>query len=203
MIVDGVGTLIRFLIGIFLLQGVTGLLVYTALGTDWQSTWPLFLLLGGSIGALVALLFSAIVGVERRHAASRAAERFSKEREQIRVKAEQQRTKDVRNHERLAAKAAKGGGIGGGLTLKSGALVGGAVGIGVAMLLTQFVTLGLLTLTTAGGALLGYGVRARQEKLIGGRRLTAQENDLKVIANQEAPLAIEGRGRRSRAVEDL
>jgi hypothetical protein len=71
------------------------------------------------------------------------------------------------------------------------------------MLLTQFVTLGLLTLTTAGGALLGYGVRARQEKLIGGRRLTAQENDLKVIANQEAPLAIEGRGRRSRAVEDL
>jgi hypothetical protein len=203
MIVDGVGTLIRFLIGIFLLQGVTGLLVYTALGTNWQITWPLFLLLGGSVGALVALWFSAIVGAERRHAVARASERFSKEREQIRVKAEQQRTKDVRNHERLAAKAAKGGGIGGALNLKSGAVVGGAVGIGIAMLLTQFVTLGLLTLTMAGGAVLGYGVRSRQEKIIGGRRLGGGEKDIKVIANQEAPLAIEGRGRRHRAVEDL
>ena len=203
MIVDGVGTLIRFLIGIFLLQGVTGLLVYTALGTNWQITWPLFLLLGGSIGALVALWFSAIVGAERRHAVARASERFFKEREQIRVKAEQQRTNDVRNHERLAAKAAKGGGIGGRLNLKSGAVVGGAVGIGIAMLLTQFVTLGLLTLTTAGGAVLGYGVRARQEKLIGGRRLGGGEKDIKVIANQAAPLAIEGRGRRHRAAEDL
>ena len=203
MIVDGVGTLIRFLVGIFLLQGVTGLLVYTALGTDWQATWPLFLLLGSSIGALVALWFSAIVGADRRHAVARAAERFFKEREQIRVKHEQQRTKDVRNHERLAAKAAKGGGIGGGLTLKSGAVVGGAVGIGIAMLLTQFVTLGLLTLTTAGGAVLGYGVRARQEKLIGGRRAGAAEKDIKVIAGREVPLAIEGRDRRSRTAEDF
>ena len=32
------------------------------------------------------------------------------------------------------------------------------------MLLTQFVTLGLLTLTTAGGAVGGYLVRARREQ---------------------------------------
>ncbi len=203
MIVDGVGTLIRFLIGIFLLQTVTGLLVYTALGTDWRVTWPLFLLLGGSIGALVALWFSSIVGADRRYAVARAAERFSREREQIRVKAEQQRTKDVRSHERLAAKAAKGGGLSGGLSLKSGAVVGGAVGIGVAMLLTQFVTLGLLTLTTAGGAVLGYGVRSRQEKLIGARRPGLQQEDIRVISTQEAPLAIEGRGRRKSADGDL
>jgi hypothetical protein len=70
------------------------------------------------------------------------------------------------------------------------------------MLLTQFVTLGLLTLTTAGGAVLGYGLRARQEKLIGGLRLSAEDRNLKVIAPTEAPLAIEGRGRRARAAED-
>jgi hypothetical protein len=202
MITQGVITLIRFLIGIFLLQGVTGLLVYTALGTQWQSTWPLFLLLGGSIGFLVALWFSALVGVERRHAVVRASERFSKEREQIRVKAEQQRTKDVRTQERLAAKAAKGGGLGRGLSLKSGALVGGAVGVGTAMLLTQFVTIGLLTLATAGGAALGYGVRARQERLIAGRRLGGDDAGLKVIGSQETPLAIEGRGRRARTSGD-
>lgn len=189
--------LIRFLTGIFLLQGVTGLLVYTALGTDWRSTWPLFLLLGASIGVLAALWFSALVGVERRHAMARASERFSKEREQIRVRAEQQRTKDVRTQERLAAKAAKGGGASRGLSLKSGALVGGAVGIGAAMLLTQFVTIGLLTLATAGGAALGYGVRARQERLIAGRRLGGDDGGLKVIATQEPSLAIEGRSGRS------
>jgi hypothetical protein len=202
MITDGAFSLIRFLVGILLLQGVTGLLVYTALNTDWQSTWPLFLLLGGSIGVLVALWFSAMVGADRRHAVARASERFSKEREQIRVKAEQQRTKDVRTQERLAAKAAKGGGLGRGLTLKSGARVGGAVGVGTAMLLTQFVTLGLLTIATAGGAALGYGVRARQERLIGGRRPSADDQDLKVIATQETPLAIEGRGRRARVPGD-
>jgi gas vesicle protein len=202
MITDGAFTLIRFLIGIFLLQGVTGLLVYTALSTEWQSTWPLFLLLGGSVGALAALWFSAMVGAERRHAVARASERFSKEREQIRVKAEQQRTKDMRTQERLAAKAAKGGGLGRGLSLKSGALVGGAVGVGTAMLLTQFVTLGLLTLATAGGAALGYGVRVRQERLIGGRRLGSDDAGLKVIGSQETPLAIEGRSRRNRSPGD-
>lgn len=202
MITQGVITLIRFLVGIFLLQGVTGLLVYTALGTEWQRTWPLFLLLGGSIGALVALWFSAMVGADRRNAVARASERFSKEREQIRVKAEQQRTKDMRAQERLAAKAAKGGGLGRGLTLRSGALVGGAVGVGTAMLLTQFVTLGLLTLATAGGAALGYGVRVRQERLISGRRLGREESDLKVIGTQETPLAIEGRNRRVRGSQE-
>lgn len=202
MITDGAVTLIRFLIGIFLLQGVTGLLVYTALSTEWQSTWPLFLLLGASVGALVALWFSAMVGAERRHAVARASERFSKEREQIRVKAEQQRTKDMRTQERLAAKAAKGGGLGRGFSLKSGALVGGAVGVGTAMLLTQFITLGLLTLATAGGAALGYGVRVRQERLIGGRRLASDDGGLKVIGSQETPLAIEGRGRRGRSPGD-
>jgi hypothetical protein len=196
------GTIVRFLIGIFLLQGVTGLLVYIALGTDWHSTWPLFLLLGGSVGTMVALLFSAMVDSDRRHAVAKATERFTKEREQIRVKAEQQRVKEVRTHERQVAKAAKPGTFGGGLSLKSGALVGGAVGIGVAMLLTQFVTLGLLTLTTAGGAVLGYGVRTRQEKLIAGRRLAAEEKRLKVIEADAVPAIAEDRGRRPRLTKD-
>jgi hypothetical protein len=204
---QGIATLFRFLVGIFLLQGVTAVLVFTALGTDWHATWPLFVLLGGSIGALVALWFSALVGADRRHAVACITERLSKEREELRVKveqdrvkAEQQRVKETRDLERQMAKvtaaaAAKGGGFGRGLTLKSGAMVGGAVGVGVALLLTQFVTIGLLTLTTAGGAMLGYGVRARQEKLIGGRRLGSDQPDLRVIAGGDPPLAIEGRKR--------
>lgn len=192
MTLTSISTLIRYLIGIFLLQGVTGLLVYTALRTDWQNTWPLYLILGAAVGTMAALWFSAIAGAGRHHVVARAAQRFSKEREQIRVKAEQQRIKDVSK----IAKATRGG-LGAGMGLKSGVAVGGAVGLGVAMMLTQFVTLGLLTVATAGGAALGYGVRVRQEKLIANRQLAEQEKVLTVIDAREPVAALPGRKRKS------
>ena len=83
MIASGVPALIRFLIGIFLLQGVTGLLVYTAHAYELADHLALVLLLGPVPSVLlVALWFSTIVGADRRHAVSRAAQRFSREREQ-------------------------------------------------------------------------------------------------------------------------
>ncbi|RNE88691.1 hypothetical protein [Marichromatium sp. AB31] len=178
IIPHSLGSLIRFLIGIFLLQGVTALLVYTALSTDWQTTWPLFALLGGAIGILVALWFNTIADAYRHRATSRLSERFSKEREKIRVKAEQQRAKAGRSQERLAAKARRSSW---GASLKTGAVVGGTVGIGITMMLTQFVTLGLVTLSAAGGAALGYGVRARQQRAIDNRRLAAEARELKTL----------------------
>jgi hypothetical protein len=175
----GLGSLVRLLIGVFLLQGVTVLLVYTALHTDWLTTWPLFVLLGGAIGMLVALWFNTIVYADRHRAVSRLSERFSKEREKIRLKAEQQRAKDSLSNERLAAKARKRSSTG--VSLKAGLVVGGTFGVGVAMMLAQFMTLGLATLAGAGGAALGYSVRVRQEKLIAAKRLAADEQDIKVI----------------------
>lgn len=179
IIPHSLGSLIRLLIGIVLLQGVTVLLVYTALQTDWLTTWPLFVLLGGAIGFLVALWFNTIVSADRHRAVSRLSERYSKEREKIRVKAEQQRAKDGRSNERLAAKARSRPAAG--LSLKTGVVVGGTVGLGVAMMVAQFMTLGLITLTAAGGAALGYTVRVRQEKLITSRRLAAEDRDYRAL----------------------
>ncbi|NKN33233.1 hypothetical protein [Marichromatium bheemlicum] len=178
IIPHSLGSLIRFLIGIFLLQGVTALLVYTALSTDWQTTWPLFALLAGAIGILVALWFNTIADAYRHRATSRLSERFSKEREKIRVKAEQQRAKAGRSQERLAAKARRSSW---GASLKTGAVVGGAVGIGVTMMLTQFVTLGLVTLSAAGGAALGYGVRVRQQRVLENKRLAAEAHERQML----------------------
>ncbi|MBK1718831.1 hypothetical protein [Thiocystis violacea] len=174
-----VGSLIRFLIGIFLLQGVTGLLVYTALNTDWAVTWPLFVLLAGAIGLVVALWFNTIISADRHRVVSRVSERHSKEREKIRARAEQQRLKSTRETERLAAKANRRASAG--LSLKTGVVVGGTVGVGVAMMLAQFLTLGLVTLTAAGGVALGYTVRVRQEKTIAARRLAAEDRAFQVI----------------------
>ena len=55
-------------------------------------------------------------------------------------------------------------------------------------------TLGLLTLTTAGGAALGYGLRARQDRLgFGGLSLARAEKTVKVIESQTSKPAIEGK----------
>ncbi len=199
IIPDSLGSFVRFLIGILLLQGVTVLLVYTAFKTDWLTTWPLFALLGVAVGFLVALWFNTIVYAHRHRAVSRLSERFSKEREKIRVKAEQQRAKDGRSNERLAAKARNRASAG--MSLKTGVVVGGTIGLGVAMMVAQFMTLGLITLTAAGGAALGYTVRVRQEKLITARRLAAEERTLRVIdAETPSPLLPRRRTRDSETI---
>jgi len=180
----GIGSLIRFLSGIFLLQGLTVLLVYTALNTDWKTTWPLFTLIAAAIGFVVALWFNTIVYADRNRAVSRASERFSKEREKIRVKAEQQRAKASLTSERAASKARKRSSVG--MSLKTGVVVGGAVGVGVAMMMAQFMTLGLVTLTAAGGAALGYAVRTRQEKVINSKRLAAEDRVFKTLDAEPA-----------------
>ena len=52
-------------------------------------------------------------------------------------------------------------------TLKLGVAMTGIAGLGVLLLFTQFMTLGLLAVSATGGALLGYGIRARQYPAIG------------------------------------
>lgn len=181
---------LKYLIGILFVQGVTVLLVYTAYKTDLDKTVLLFGLLNLAIGALTAFWFTSMAEGARKQALSRAKVSFAREREKIRVRAEQQKTKEVRNSQRQIhrekSRAQKGS------NLKTGLMLGGAAGVGVFMVLTQFVTLGLLTLTTAGGAALGYGLRARQDRLgFGGLSLPRAEKPIKVIESQSTKPAIE------------
>lgn len=175
-----VSSLLKYLIGILLVQGATGLLVVTALRTNLEQTGWLFLLLNLSIGLLTALWFSSVADGARRQSLAKAQEGFSREREKIRVRAEQEKVKEIkgsqRRVERERRRVRKGG------NLKTGTLIGGAVGVGAVLILTQMVTLGLLTLSAAGGAALGYGIRSRQERLgLGGRGLLGREKPVKVI----------------------
>lgn len=185
---------LKYLIGILFVQGVTVLLVYTAYRTDLDKTVLLFGLLNLAIGALTAFWFTSMAEGVRKQALSRAKESFAREREKIRVRAEQQKTKEVRNSQRQIHReknrAQKSG------NLKTGMMLGGAAGVGVFMVLTQFVTLGLLTLTTAGGAALGYGLRARQERLgFRGLSLPRAEKPVQVIESQPSKPSIEDKKR--------
>ena len=156
-------SLIKFLIGIVFLQGSTGLLVYTALRTDLTQTWPLFGALGVTLAAMTALWFNAIADGSRKEALAKVQASFSREREKIRVRAEQDKAREVKITQRQAERQQQRARVGG--QLKTGLLIAGGAGAGLLLLMTQMISLGMLALTTAGGAAIGYGVRARQDRL--------------------------------------
>ncbi|TNF55166.1 MAG: hypothetical protein EP309_04430, partial [Gammaproteobacteria bacterium] len=155
-------SLVKFLIGILFLQGSTGLLLYTALRTDLSQTWPLFGALGIALAAMAALWFNAIADNARKVALANAQASFSREREKIRVRAEQEKAREVKNTQRQAERQQQRARVGG--QLKTGLLIAGGAGAALLLLMTQMISLGMLALTTAGGAAIGYGVRARQDR---------------------------------------
>jgi len=172
---------LKYLIGILFVQGVTLLLVMTVQKAGLEKTGVLFLLLDLGIAALTAFWFTSMAENTRKQTLSRAKEGFAREREKIRVQAEKEKTKEVRNSQRQINREKQR--VQKGSNRKTSLILGGAAGVGVVMMLAQFVTLGLLTLTTAGGAAVGYGLRARQEKLgFGkGKLLPRTEKAVKVI----------------------
>jgi hypothetical protein len=166
--------LLKYLIGLLVFQGATVILVLVALRTSLGETWVLFALLGLVMGVPTALWFTSIADHAGKHALANAKEQFSKERERIRLRAEQDKAKKIEDtHRRLLRERNR---VQNSSTLKLGAALAGVAGLGVALFLTQFMTLGMLMLTTAGGALVGYGVRARQDWL-GRQRAAIASNE--------------------------
>jgi len=187
-----IGGLFKFLIGILLLQVATVLLTYTALKTDLEQTAWLFGALAATLGVLVALWFDSVIGSVKEHTMARQQKRHAREREKLRVQAEKDKAKIAQQRKRSS----------GGATLKTGIAVGGAVGVGVALMFAQLMTLGLLTVSAAGGAALGYGVRSRQEKMIRAReqkqaeRLVYAQQDLPALTVDQAPKSTNDTNRR-------
>jgi hypothetical protein len=171
-----IGGVFKFLIGILLLQVATALLTYTALMTDLQQTAWLFGALAATLGLLVALWFDSVIGSVKEQAVARQHKRHAREREKLRIQAEKDKAKLAKQRKRSS----------GGATLKTGLAVGGTVGVGVALMFAQLMTLGLLTISAAGGAALGYGVRSRQEKMIRAREQKQAER--LVYAEQDVPV---------------
>lgn len=94
-----------------------------------------------------------ILQLKEAHASEREKIRVNAERAKLRAtkEAQKQVEKEIR---RTSAKA----------NFKVGAAVTGAIGLGGLLILTQFVTLGAMILTTAGGTLGGYLLRYKQER---------------------------------------
>ena len=154
--------MLKFIPGILILQVITIALVLFA-PTNLDNWGLLRLAIPVSIaGFLTAIWFGSIAAHQRKDEISRLKESHAKERETIRLNAERAKTKLVnkaqRNSQRAMRRSSRQANI------KIGLVFAGAVGLGGLLILTQFMSLGLLTLTATGGALGGYMFRIRQEK---------------------------------------
>ena len=156
---------IKFLVGVFLLQGATALLVLTVLDADLHRSGWLVIALGLMIGVIAALWFSAISSHASQHSFVRASEKFNRQRDYLRRQAEKEKTKEIKDGHRQMLRETRR--VQNRSTLKLGVAMAGIAGLGVLLLFTQFMTLGLLAVSATGGALLGYGVKARQVRLPG------------------------------------
>ena len=171
----------RYLPGLLLVQVATVALVLAALQSDKRELWVAMAVLAVILNVVTALWFSSITSHLKKDALAKVAERYSKEREKLRVNAEQQKARLLKkSHEqinkatnRAHAKA----------NFKVGAAFAGIIGAGLLMIFAQFMTLGILTLAAGGGALAGYLARLRQET-------SAQRKNNLAVSNGQAPPAL-------------
>jgi hypothetical protein len=156
---------VKFLVGVFLLQGATALLVISIRDAGLYKSGWLVVALGMLIGVIAALWFSTISSHATQHSFVRASEKFNRQRDYLRRKAEKEKVKEIKDGHRQLLRERKR--VQNRSALKLGTAMAALGGLGVLLLFTQFMTLGLLAVSATGGALLGYGVGARQQAFIG------------------------------------
>ncbi len=154
--------MLKFIPGILILQVITIALVLIAPDDPANWGWLRLAIPVLIAGCLTAFWFGSIAAHQRKNEISRLKEHHAKERETIRVNAERAKTRLVKKTQRQTVKETRRSARR--ANLKIG-LAGAAVAaVGGVLILTQFFSLGVLMLTTAGGALGGYMLRVRQEK---------------------------------------
>ena len=152
----------RFFFAVFLIQLVTIGLFYAAVqaGLDNRQLILTIGLLELLFTLLTSFWLSSLARQHHQEQLDAINEAHAREREEIRVHAERQKTRFVnRKHRELRKNQRR---IEAGANLKIGAISAAAILFGVTMLSAQLVTFGLLILATTGGTLAGYLIRARQ-----------------------------------------
>ena len=171
--------MLKFIPGILILQVITIVLVLIAPAdlADWG--WLRLAVPVLIAGFLTAFWFGSLSAHQRKDEISRLRENHAKERETIRVNAERAKTRMVKQTQRKTMQEVRRSARQ--TNIKIGLAFAGVAGLGGVLILTQFMSLGLLVLTTAGGALGGYMLRLRQEK--GKLQLPLREPDNMRIIN--------------------
>jgi hypothetical protein len=171
--------MLKFIPGVLILQVITIALVLIAPAdlADWG--WLRLAIPVLIAGFLTAFWFGSLSAHQRKDEISRLKENHAKERETIRVNAERAKTRMVKQTQRKTMQEVRRSARQ--TNIKIGLAFAGVAGLGGLLILTQFMSLGLLTLTAGGGALGGYLLRIRQEK--GKLQLPHRDVDTPRIVN--------------------
>ena len=157
----------RFLLGILLIQIATVALVMLAPEDLQGIAWLRLLLPLLVVAFFSALWFSSMATHKSKDDVSQVKAKHALEREKIQLNAERAKTRMMKKTQQQIAREAKL--THGKANFKIGATLAGAMGFGALMLLTELLTLGIMTITTAGGALGGYlygGNKARKKTIL-------------------------------------
>ena len=171
--------MLKFIFGILLLQVITIALVLIAPADLANWGWLRLVIPVLIAGFLTAFWFGSIAARQRKDKISRLKEHHAKERETIRVNAERAKSELVKQAQRKTLQEVRRASTR--ANVKIGLAFAGAAGLGGVLILTQFMSLGILTLATGGGALGGYLLRMRQEK--GKLHLAKKDQDTQVFTS--------------------
>lgn len=152
---------LKYFLGIALVQGVTILLVYA-----WWRTGSTDVILTFAGLGLVAALFAALwfASVGRGHdkeALIRAEGHLARERERHRRLTEKERVKAAEHARKQVQRESSR--VKTRSNIKLYTAMAGIAGLGTLLLLTSFLSLGVLLVSSSGGAVAGYWLRARQD----------------------------------------
>jgi len=151
---------LKFLLGIILVQFITAVLIYISPINLEDTTSLLRLIVPLFFMALmVAFWFSSLASHERKDSEYKMKKEFASERETLKLKAERDKIKVVKQAQKDIAKEAT-------IThakanFKVGAAFAGVM-VGALFIFAQLITAGLLTMTAAGGVIGGYYWRGKR-----------------------------------------
>jgi Flp pilus assembly protein TadB len=189
LLVLRIPVLLKFFVGVVLVQGMTGLLLYAWSRTGSADAALTFVAIGLAAGFFASLWVASLSRSDRREAQMRAESKLAQERERHKRLSEKARVKAADTARKEGQREARRGRAG--ANIKLGGAVAGMVGLGVLLLLTQFLSLGVLLVSSSGGAVAGYLFRARQEARRkpgqGGALTSARVADGSRYIESEAP----------------
>ena len=154
--------MLKFIPGILLLQAITVVLVLIAPSNMETWGWLRLAIPVLIAGFLTAFWFGALAARQRNDQISRLKEHHAKDREALRVNAERAKTRLVKEAQRKTLQEVRRASRR--ANIRIGLAFAGVAGFGGLLLLTQFMSIGVLLLTTSGGGLGGYLLRIQQEK---------------------------------------
>ena len=152
----------KFLPSLIVLQILLVLVVLGAIqsGHDMAAVVvALFVLIAG---AAFAFWFRSLSEIQNKDRIASLKEEHAIDREKIRLQTEQEKIKVISDAQQQITKQVSRANAK--ANFKAGIIITAAIGLGSLFIMGQMITLGLVTLTTAGGGIAGYMLRAMQER---------------------------------------